>query len=102
MKKEKVSAGSGVLHSVLNELHNCCALEACEAPEAEVALVVFNPHVSDKTVEFECEAEDVVMVAAVPHYKAAIRLSRQYPFSSLARQRSPVPASLQTWKLKYT
>ena len=75
MKKEKVSARSGVLHGILNKLHNCCALESCEAAKAEVPLVMFYPHVSDKAIEFEGETEDVVMITAVPHYKAAIRLS---------------------------
>ena len=72
-----------MLHGVLNELHDGCALEACEASEAEVALVMLNPHMSDKAIEFEGETEDVVMIAAVPHNKAAIRLPRQDPLRSL-------------------
>ena len=51
--------------------------------------------VSDKSVEFEGEAEDVVVVAAVPHHEAAVGLPRQDPLSSLARQWTPVPTSLK-------
>ena len=35
-------------------------------------LIVFYPDVSDEAVQFEGEAEDVVLVAAVPHHKAAV------------------------------
>ena len=52
--------------------------------------------VSDKSVEFEGEAEDVVVVAAVPHHEAAVGLPRQDPLSSLARQWTPVPTSLKS------
>ena len=56
---------------------------------------MFYSDVSDEAVEFEGETEDVVVVAAVPHHEAAVGLPRQDPLSSLARQWTPVPASLK-------
>ena len=73
MKKEQVSARSGVFNSILNEVNNCVALEASEASEAEVSLIMLDPDVSDETVEFECETEDVVMIAGVSHHEATVR-----------------------------
>ena len=46
---------------------------------------MFYPDVSDKAVQFEGEAEDVVLVTAVSHYKAAIWLPRQNPLGGLSR-----------------
>ena len=61
-----------------------------------VTLIMLYSDVSDKSVEFEGEAEDVVVVAAVPHHEAAVGLPRQDPLSSLARQWTPVPTSLKS------
>lgn len=74
VEEEQVSARPGVLHSILYEVHDCVAFKFCETAKAEVALVMFYSDMPDKTIEFESEAEDVVMVTAVPHHKAAIRL----------------------------
>ena len=74
MKKEQVSARSGVFNSILNEVNNCVALEASEASEAEVSLIMLDPDVSDETIEFECETEDVVMITGVSHHEATVRL----------------------------
>ena len=73
MKKEQVSARSGVFNSILNEVNNCVALEASEASEAEVSLIMLDPDVSDEAVEFECETEDVVMITGVSHHEATVR-----------------------------
>ena len=73
MKKEQVSARSGVFNSILNEVNNCVALEASEASETEVSLIMLDPDVSDETIEFECETEDVVMITGVSHHEASVR-----------------------------
>ena len=39
-----------------------------------ITLIMLYSDVSDKSVEFEGEAEDVVVVAAVPHHEAAVGL----------------------------
>ena len=39
-------------------------------------LIVFYPDVSDEAVKFEGKTEDVVLVAAVSHYKAAVWFPR--------------------------
>ena len=56
---------------------------------------MFYPDVSDEAVQFEGEAEDVVLVAAVSHHKAPVRFPRQNPLRCLPRKRSPVPAALR-------
>ena len=58
-------------------------------------MVMFYPDVPDEAVEFEGETEDVVLVAAVSHHKAPVRLPRQNPLRCLPRKRSPVPAALR-------
>ena len=48
-----------------------------------LTLVMFYSDMPDKTIEFESEAEDVVMVTAVPHHKAAIRLPAENALCTL-------------------
>ena len=67
----------------------------CETSRV-VTLIMLYSDVSDKSVEFEGETEDVVVVAAVPHHEAAVWLPGQDPLRGLAGQWTPVPASLKS------
>ena len=55
---------------------------------------MFYSDMSDKSIEFESKAKDVMMVAAVSDHKAPVRFTRENLLRGLARQRPPVPASV--------
>ena len=90
-----------MLHCIFYKLHNCVALETCKASKTKIpcnkmlvlhsinsssflTLIVLDADVSDESIQFEGEAEYVVVVAAVPHYKASVRLGRKDPLGRLA------------------
>ena len=70
-------------------------MEYMQKYAVQPTLIMLYPYVSHKPIEFECEAEYVVMVRGVPHYEAAVRLSGQDTLSGLARQRAPIPTMLK-------
>ena len=96
MQKEEISPRSRVLHGVLDEVDDGAALELGEASEAEISLVVFNPDVSDGSVELECERENVVVGAAVTHDEGPVRLLRQKLLGRLSGYWTPIPPVLKT------
>ena len=115
VKEEQVPPRPRVFHCVLDKFDNSWALKSCKTSKTKISckndqevkrscysfrrgitLIMLYSDVSDKSVEFEGEAEDVVVVAAVPHHEAAVGLPRQDPLSSLAREWTPVPTSLKS------
>jgi len=84
MEKEEISSRPRMFHSIFDKINNCSTLKSCKAAKTEISLIMFYSDMSDKSIEFESEAKDVMVVTAVSDHEAPIRFTRKYLLRGLA------------------
>jgi hypothetical protein len=54
-----------MFYGILHKIHYGITFKSCETSETEIALVMFNPNMSDGSIELERKTENVAVVTAI-------------------------------------